>query len=99
MDATQLAAAVDSLNQAIADGVRSVTIGAEQTGVRLVVEDGGAGFPTDLDVTDRGTSGAGSTGLGLAIVDRIAAESGGALVLTRSARLGGARLEVLLGRS
>lgn len=76
-----------------------VTLAGHPDGVLLTVEDGGPGFPVDLDVTDRGTSGAGSTGLGLAIVDRTAAESGGALTLSRSPGLGGARIEVVLGRS
>jgi signal transduction histidine kinase len=65
-------------------------------GVVLTVEDGGPGFPADLDVADRGTSGAGSTGLGLAIVDKTATESGGGLSLSRSP-YGGARVVVELG--
>ncbi|MET3963435.1 signal transduction histidine kinase [Marmoricola sp. OAE513] len=77
----------------------AVTVSQRTDGVTLTVEDGGPGFPDGVDVTDRGTSGAGSTGLGLSIVDRIAAESGGALRLSRSASLGGARLDVELGRS
>jgi len=65
-------------------------------GLVLTVEDGGPGFPSDLDVARRGASGAGSTGLGLAIVDRTATESGGGLSLGRSP-MGGARAAVELG--
>ena len=77
----------------------AVSVTAGPDGLVLVVEDGGPGFPDGIDVIDRGTSGGGSTGLGLAIVDRIAAESGGTLTLGTSAALGGARLEIALGRS
>lgn len=77
----------------------AVTLVARPEGVVLTVEDGGPGFPDGVDVTGRGTSGAGSTGLGLSIVDRIASESGGSLTLSRSPGLGGARLDVVLGRS
>ncbi|MCZ4499074.1 MAG: hypothetical protein JWQ74_1627 [Marmoricola sp.] len=77
----------------------SVSVAGHPDGVLLVVEDGGPGFPDQLDVTGRGTSGAGSTGLGLAIVERTATESGGGLRLSRSPDLGGARLEIVLGRS
>jgi signal transduction histidine kinase len=74
-----------------------VTVGARPGGgVVLTVEDGGPGFPADLDVADRGTSGAGSTGLGLAIVDKTATESGGGLSMSRSS-YGGARVVVELG--
>ncbi len=76
----------------------AVTLAAHPDGVRLTVEDGGSGFPTDIDVTDRGTSGVGSTGLGLAIAARIAEESGGDITLSRSSTLGGARLDVVIGR-
>jgi len=65
-------------------------------GLVLTVEDGGTGFPEDLDVVQRGTSGAGSTGLGLAIADKTATESGGGLSLGVSS-YGGARVVVELG--
>jgi signal transduction histidine kinase len=65
-------------------------------GLVLTVEDGGRGFPADLDVVERGTSGAGSTGLGLSIVDRTATESGGGLSIGTSS-YGGARVVVELG--
>ena len=65
-------------------------------GLVLVVEDDGPGYPEGLDVTRRGTSGAGSTGLGMSIVAATAAESGGRLVLGRTPT-GGARAEVTLG--
>lgn len=73
-----------------------VTIADDPAGLRLVVEDAGPGLPTD-DVVGRGVSGQGSSGLGLAIADTTATESGGGLVAGRSATLGGARVEVLLG--
>lgn len=91
---------LDNVFTHTAEGVPvAVTVTADAAGLVLVVEDGGPGFPGGIDVTDRGTSGGGSTGLGLAIVDRIAAESGGSLRLSRSATLGGARLDIELGRS
>lgn len=65
-------------------------------GLVLTVEDGGPGFPADLDVVERGTSGAGSTGLGLSIVDKTATESGGGLSVGSSS-YGGARVVVELG--
>nr|WP_246416716.1 HAMP domain-containing sensor histidine kinase [Nocardioides luti] len=65
-------------------------------GVILTVDDGGPGFPADLDVLDRGTSGGGSTGLGLAIAQRTATESGGGLRVERSS-YGGGRVVVELG--
>jgi signal transduction histidine kinase len=68
----------------------------DEGGVLLVVEDDGPGYPSGLDVAQRGTSGAGSTGLGMAIVARTAEESGGGLTLGRS-ESGGARAEVALG--
>ncbi|WP_028644499.1 sensor histidine kinase [Nocardioides sp. URHA0020] len=65
-------------------------------GLRLTVEDGGAGFPDGVDVAGRGESGSGSTGLGLAIVDTTATESGGGLSWGVSP-YGGARVVVDLG--
>jgi signal transduction histidine kinase len=68
----------------------------EGGGAVLTVADAGPGFPTDADVTDRGTSAAGSTGLGLAIARRTAETSGGRLELDRSDG-GGAIVRVHLG--
>jgi signal transduction histidine kinase len=65
-------------------------------GLVLTVDDGGPGFPADLDVAGRGQSGAGGTGLGLAIVQKTATESGGGLSLGVSP-LGGGRVVVELG--
>ena len=65
-------------------------------GLLLVVEDDGPGYPEGLDVTRRGTSGAGSTGLGMSIVAATATESGGRLALGTTPT-GGARAEVTLG--
>jgi len=75
----------------------AVTVAARpEGGLVLTVEDGGPGFPADLDVVERGTSGAGSTGLGLSIADKTATESGGGLSLGASS-YGGARVVVELG--
>ncbi|MDF1606293.1 HAMP domain-containing sensor histidine kinase [Nocardioides sp. YIM 152315] len=65
-------------------------------GLRVTVDDGGPGFPQDVDVAGRGESGAGSTGLGLSIVDKTATESGGGLSWGASPA-GGARVVVDLG--
>jgi signal transduction histidine kinase len=64
-------------------------------GLRVVVEDGGGGFPS-ADVVARGASGAGSSGLGLDIVRRTAERSGGSMTLGEVPG-GGARVEVVLG--
>lgn len=75
----------------------TVTVAARPGGgLVLTVDDGGPGFPPDLDVAGRGASGAGSTGLGLSIVDKTATESGGGLSWGASP-LGGGRVVVELG--
>jgi len=63
--------------------------------VDVVVEDAGDGFPGDLNVADRGSSGADSTGLGLDIARRTAIAAGGELLL-RSSALGGAEVRMRL---
>jgi signal transduction histidine kinase len=63
--------------------------------VVLAVQDGGPGLP-GADVVTRGLSKTGSSGLGLDIVRRAAIASGGRLELGRS-RLGGAKVQVILG--
>lgn len=75
----------------------AITLEPDDDRLLLVVQDGGAGFPADVDVTGRGVSGGSSTGLGLSIVAATAAASGGSLRLGRSTSLGGARAEVRLG--
>ena len=63
--------------------------------VDVVVEDAGDGFPDDLSVADRGSSGTDSTGLGLDIARRTAVAAGGDLLL-RSSALGGAEVTMRL---
>jgi signal transduction histidine kinase len=65
---------------------------ADGGGVRLVVEDGGPGLPSE-DVLQRGRSGAGSTGLGLDIARRTVESAGGRLRVG-AAVAGGARIEL-----
>jgi signal transduction histidine kinase len=73
-----------------------VTVNSGPKGeVVLAVQDGGPGLP-GADVVTRGKSNAGSSGLGLDIVRRAAIASGGRLELGRS-RLGGAKVQVVLG--
>lgn len=61
----------------------------------VIVDDDGPGIG-DLDLVERGASGAGSTGLGLDIARRTAEATGGRLVLGASAS-GGTRVELVLG--
>jgi signal transduction histidine kinase len=72
----------------------TVNAGANRE-VALAVQDGGPGLP-GADVVTRGLSNAGSSGLGLDIVRRAAIASGGRLELGRS-RLGGAKVQVVMG--
>jgi signal transduction histidine kinase len=72
----------------------TVNAGANRE-VALAVQDGGPGLP-GADVVTRGHSNAGSSGLGLDIVRRAAIASGGRLELGRS-RLGGAKVQVVMG--
>ena len=72
----------------------TVNAGANRE-VALAVQDGGPGLP-GADVVTRGHSSAGSSGLGLDIVRRAAIASGGRLELGRS-RLGGAKVQVVMG--
>ncbi len=73
----------------------AVTVRPEADGrVRLTVEDEGPGIAAD--VVARGDSRCRSTGLGLDIVRRVAAASGGALLVSNRED-GGARVEVEFG--
>ncbi len=65
-------------------------------GLLLTVEDHGPGLPADIDVSARGSSGAGSTGLGLSIASRTAIASGGELELD-AGTTGGTCIRVGLG--
>ncbi len=71
---------------------------AENDGLILEVEDGGAGIDQP-DAVERGASTVDSTGLGLDIVRRIAEASGGTLDLADPGDLGGARVVVRLPQS
>jgi signal transduction histidine kinase len=100
--AADLAAAVDALLGNVfahtPEGTPfAVLLEQEPDQVRLVVSDGGRGFPVP-DPVSRGTSHAESTGLGLDIARRVAESSGGQLTTELSA-LGGAGVTLLLGRA
>jgi signal transduction histidine kinase len=73
----------------------SVDVSRFDSRARLVVGDGGPGFPPGVDLTARGVSGGGSTGLGLDIVRKIAIAAGGEIT-TRRAAMGGAEVLVEL---
>lgn len=70
-----------------------VSVGA--TPASLTVEDGGPGFAGGS--VERGAGSGRSTGLGLDIARRIAALSGGELVVSRSPSLGGAAVRLRFG--
>ncbi len=74
-----------------------VALTATATQAILVVADDGPGFPSG-PVHRRGHSGAGSTGLGLDIVRRTAERAGGGMTM-RAGGHGGARVEVVFGRT
>ncbi|MER8182353.1 HAMP domain-containing sensor histidine kinase [Kitasatospora sp. NPDC094015] len=65
--------------------------------VVLVVEDAGPGIADPDGALSRGASTGGSTGLGLDIAHSAAGATRGRLRVLRSTRLGGARIEVVLG--
>jgi len=97
----ELMSAIDTVLENVFAHTRSgvayrVSVRDHGTAVIVVVEDDGAGFPSD-SVIARGASGAGSTGLGLDIVRRAAERSGGSVALSTSAS-GGARMEISLGK-
>lgn len=78
----------------------AVSVSADGDRVRLTVEDAGTGWDDDdVDVTGRGTSTRGSTGLGLDIVRRTAESVGGTIEITRSGRLGGAAVTILVPKA
>ena len=74
----------------------SLTLSPDEPAATLVVEDAGAGWPSELNVADRGVSASGSSGLGLSIANSTAEASGGRLELGSSA-LGGTQVRVVLG--
>lgn len=65
----------------------------------LVVADDGPGFPTGVEVMDRGRSGGGGSGLGLDIVRRAVERAGGRVELGGTEVLGGAQVRCVLPRS
>lgn len=74
----------------------AVSVSARNDGGALIsVDDAGPGLIAGR--VERGTSGSGSTGLGLDIARRTAERSGGSLVISRSERLGGASVCMMLG--
>jgi len=85
-----LTAAVDALiGNVFAHTERGVglTVAVRESpggGVEFVVEDRGDGFPSDIDVTARGESGARSSGLGLDIARRTVESAGGSMVVGTS---------------
>ncbi|MBA2637660.1 MAG: HAMP domain-containing histidine kinase, partial [Solirubrobacterales bacterium] len=86
------------------DGRVDVTVGPQDGGARLVVDDEGPGIPVAerervFDRFSRGTAALGDgSGLGLAIVAQQAALHGGAVLVT-DAPLGGARVTLTLPRT
>lgn len=70
-----------------------VSLGQDTDSVVLKVSDAGPGFPTGVDVAERGASGVGSTGLGLDIARRVAERTGGGLRLGTGPE-GGAQVEL-----
>jgi signal transduction histidine kinase len=59
----------------------AVVVRSSERGVELTVADQGEGFPSDIDPSRRGESGAGSSGLGLDIVRTQAERAGGTMTL------------------
>jgi signal transduction histidine kinase len=59
----------------------AVSVRSSERGVELTVADQGEGFPSDIDPSRRGESGAGSSGLGLDIVRTLAERAGGTMTL------------------
>jgi signal transduction histidine kinase len=59
----------------------AVSVRSSEQGVELTVADQGQGFPSDIDPSRRGESGAGSSGLGLDIVRTLAERAGGTMTL------------------
>ncbi len=103
VSAVELGALVDSLIGNVfthtAEGVGyTIRVASSAQGLtRLVVDDEGTGFAGTAPLR-RGHSGSGSTGLGLDIVVRTAERTGGSTILG-TAPGGGARIEVVFGRS
>ena len=102
VSAVALAAAVDALignvlSHTPDETAFRVSLTATTSQAILVVADEGPGFPSG-PVHRRGHSGTGSTGLGLDIVRRTAERTGGGMT-TRAGAHGGARVEVVFGRT
>jgi signal transduction histidine kinase len=67
----------------------AVSVRTSERGVVLTVTDQGKGFPSDIDPSRRGESGAGSSGLGLDIVRTLAELAGGTMTLNNRPGGGG----------
>ncbi len=68
------------------------------TGEQAILEiaDAGPGLPDDLDVLERGESGAGSSGLGLDIARRLATDAGGTIDVGPGGGTGGLSVKITL---
>jgi signal transduction histidine kinase len=98
-DATRLRQALANV---VANGLRhgtEVVVTARQDDANIVVEltDNGPGIPPDLDVFERGVSGAGSSGYGLWLARAITEAHGGSLDVMPAPA--GARLRFVLPRA
>ncbi|WP_199443176.1 HAMP domain-containing sensor histidine kinase [Umezawaea beigongshangensis] len=99
----ELTAALDALLGNVfrytPEGTRfAVSLFHQAERVTIVVEDAGPGIADRGSALQRGSSGAGSTGLGMDIARRAAESTGGGLHVDRGP-LGGARVQLRLGRS
>jgi signal transduction histidine kinase len=78
------------------DAACRVTVTRDTESATVTVDDAGPGFADPDAALARGVSNADSTGLGLDIAQRLAADTGGALAVSRN-EWGGARVSLTLG--